>query len=51
MLFIHSLVEGHLGFQFLPIMNKAAMNVVEQMSLWHGRASFGFTHRSGIAEF
>ena len=33
--FIHLSVEGHLGcFQFLAIMNKAAMNIVEQVSLW-----------------
>ena len=31
--FIHSFVEGHLGFQFLAIMNKAAMNIFEQVSL------------------
>ena len=32
---IHSLVAGQLGcFQFLAIMNKAAMNIVEQVSLW-----------------
>jgi hypothetical protein len=33
--FIHSLVKGHLDcFQFLDIMSKAAMNIVEQVSLW-----------------
>jgi hypothetical protein len=33
-LFIHGSVEGHLGyFQFLAIMNKGAMNIVEHMSL------------------
>jgi hypothetical protein len=32
---IHSPVEGHLGcFQFLAIMNKAAMNIVDPVSLW-----------------
>ena len=32
---IHSTVEGHLGcFQFLAIMNKATMRIVEQVSLW-----------------
>jgi len=31
---IHSSVEGHLGsFQLLAIINKAAMSIVEQMSL------------------
>jgi hypothetical protein len=30
---IHSLIQGHLGcFQFLEIMNKAAMNIVEHVS-------------------
>ena len=48
--FIHSSVEGHLGcFQFLTIMNKTAMNIVEQVSLWYGGASFGHMPRSGIA--
>jgi hypothetical protein len=32
--FIHSSVDRHLGcFQFLAIMNKAAMNIVEQECL------------------
>lgn len=31
--FIHTLVEGHLGcLQFLALMNKAALNIVEQVS-------------------
>ena len=31
---IHSSIEGHLGsFQLLAIINKAAMNIVEHMSL------------------
>jgi hypothetical protein len=39
--FIHSSVEGHLGyFQFLTIMNKAAMNIVEQISLQYSGVSF-----------
>jgi hypothetical protein len=25
------------------------MNIVEQMPLWHGRASFGYIPKSGIA--
>ena len=34
--FIHSSVEGHLGcFQVLASMNAAAMNIVEQVSLWN----------------
>jgi hypothetical protein len=33
---IHSSVEGHLGcFQLLTIINKAAMNIVEYVSLLH----------------
>ena len=48
--FIYSSVEGHLGWlQFLAIMNKADMNIVEQMSLWDVGASLGYTPRSGIA--
>ena len=48
---IHSLVEGHLGcFQFLAIMNKAAMNIMEYVSLWYGRTSFGYMPRSSVAE-
>ena len=34
--FIYSSDEGHLGrFQFLAIMNKAAMNIAEQISMWY----------------
>jgi hypothetical protein len=42
--FIHSLVEGgHLGcFQFLVIMNKAVVKIVEQVSLWKGGMTFGY---------
>jgi hypothetical protein len=40
--YIHFSIEEYLfSFQFLAIMNKAVMNAVEQVSLWHGRASFG----------
>ena len=46
--FIHSSVEEQLGCsQFLAIKNKVAMNIVEQVSLWGGGASFG--PRIGIA--
>jgi hypothetical protein len=46
--FIHSSVEAHLGcFQVLAIMNKAAMNIVEKMSLWDGGTSFGYMPKSG----
>ena len=39
-------VEGHLCcFQFLDITNEAAVNTVEQMSLWDGGTSFGYIPR------
>ena len=48
--FIHSSSEEHLGgFHFLALMNKAAMNIVEQVFLWDGGESFGYKPRSGIA--
>ena len=41
---------GYLGcFQFLAITNKATMNIVEHVPLWHGIASFGYIPKSGIA--
>jgi hypothetical protein len=47
---IHSSVEGHLGsFQLLAIINKAAMNRVEHVSLLHVGASSRYVSRSGIA--
>jgi hypothetical protein len=36
-------------FQLLAIINKAAMNVVEHVSLLHVGASFGYIPRSGLA--
>jgi hypothetical protein len=47
---VHSLDEGHLScFQFLAIMNKAAVSIVEQLlSLWNGGASFEYMPKSGI---
>ena len=47
---VHSSVVGHVGcFQHLAITNKAAMNIVEQVSLWCSGASFGYLMpRSGI---
>jgi hypothetical protein len=49
--FIHSSFEGHLGyFQFLALIDKAAMNIVEQASYWDGGASFGYKPRSGITD-
>ena len=48
---IHSSVEGHLDcFQLLAIKNKAAMNIVEYVSLLYVGASFGYMPRSGRAE-
>jgi hypothetical protein len=47
---VHSSVERHLAtFQFLAIIKKAAMNIVEHMSLLHFGASSGYVPRSGIA--
>jgi hypothetical protein len=47
---IYSSVMGHLGcFQLRAITNKAAMNIVEHVPLWHGGASFGYIPKSGIA--
>jgi len=49
---IHSSVEGHLGsFQFLAIINKAAMNIVEHVSLLFVGASFGYMPKRAIAAF
>ena len=46
---IYYSVEGHLGsFQLLDIINKAAMNIVEQLSLLHVGTSSGYMPRSGI---
>jgi len=43
-------VEGHLGsFQLLAIINKAAMNIVEHVSLLYVGGSFGYMPRRGIA--
>jgi hypothetical protein len=46
---VPSSVEGHLGSFHLAIINKAAMNIVEHVSLLHVRASSGYMPRSGIA--
>lgn len=35
--------------QFLAIINRKGMNVIEQVSLWHGGVSFGLMPRRGIA--
>jgi hypothetical protein len=47
---IHSSDKGYLGsFQLLAIINKAAMNIVEHVSLLHVVASSGYVPRRGIA--
>ena len=47
--YIHFSVEGHLGsFQLLAIINKAAMDIVEHVSLLHVGASSGYMPRSGV---
>ena len=49
---IHSSVEGHLcSFQLLAIINKAAMNIVDHVSLLHVGAPSVYIPRSGIAAF
>jgi hypothetical protein len=46
---IHSSVEGHLGsFQLLAIINKAAMNIVEHVSLLQVGTCSGYMSRRGI---
>jgi hypothetical protein len=50
MICIHSSVEGHLGFfKLLTVINKAAMNIVEHMSLFNIEEIFAYMSRSGIA--
>jgi hypothetical protein len=47
---IHSSVEGHLGsFQLLAIINQAAMNIVEHVSLLPIGTPSGYMPRRGIA--
>jgi hypothetical protein len=46
---IHSSVDGHLGsFQILAIINKAATNILEPVSLLHVGTSSGYMPKSGI---
>jgi hypothetical protein len=43
-------IKGYLDcFQLLAIMNKAANNIVEHISLRYGQASFGYMLKSGIS--
>ena len=45
----HFSFEGYLGsLQLLAIISKAAMNIVEHVSLLYLGAYFGYTARSGI---
>jgi hypothetical protein len=47
---IHSSVEGHLGsFQLLAIIYRAAMNIVDHVSLLQVGTSSGYVPRRGIA--
>jgi hypothetical protein len=47
---IHFSVEEHLSsFYLLAIINKAAMNILEHVSLLYVGESFGYMPRSGIA--
>jgi hypothetical protein len=47
---IYSSLEEYLGcFHFLAIINMAAMNIVEPVSLFHVGTSSGYIPRSGIA--
>ena len=40
----------HLGcFQLLVITNKASLNIVEHVLMWHDETSFGYILKSGIA--
>jgi hypothetical protein len=49
---MQSSVEGNLDtFQLLAIINKAAMNIVENVSLLQVGVSSGYMPRSGIAGF
>ena len=46
---IYSSVERQGTFQLLVVINKAAMNIVEHVSLLYVGVSFGYMPRSGIA--
>ena len=47
---MHSSVEGHLGsFQLLAIINKAAMNIMEHVSLLEVGTSSGYMPRREVA--
>ena len=47
--FSRSSVEDNLDcFQVSDTMNKAAMNIIDQVHFWEGRAPFGYIPGSGI---
>ena len=47
---IHSSVEGQLGcLQLLALINTAAMNITDHVSLLYVRASYGYMPRSAIS--
>ena len=47
---IHSSTEGHMGsFHLLAIINKAAMNILQHLSLFQVGESSWYMPRSGIA--
>jgi hypothetical protein len=47
---IHSSAEGHLGsFQLLAFINKAAINIMEHVSLLHVRTFSEYMPRSGVS--
>lgn len=49
--YLSTFAQEHLWFsQFLPIMNKIAMSIVEQLSFWYNWASFGYIHKSNYAK-
>ena len=47
--YIHTSLVGQLGFfQLLAITNRAVINKIEHVPLWHGGTSFGYIPKSGI---
>lgn len=45
--FVHFSVEGHIGcLQILHIINRKAMNMADQVSLWEDEVSFGYMANS-----
>ena len=48
--YIHTSLVGQLGFfQLLAITNRAVINKIEHVPLWHGGASLGYMPKSGIS--